>query len=940
MRAVIGPRWRSSLPRSYRPATLSFTAAQTWHSRTCRNLSTTRVLCQKSDVAEERVATAQELRQLLHDLDAASSSLSISSDALSAATKEDAADSLDLSPAPAIDDETIATYARKLYGDVLPAGLLSDSQYRVYERLYGTPQEAEQTEASDAAVPRVDNGPVGTGLLREGPDGALEEVDFMEEDDIVDEVEAEEDLEDALNTPEMQMLRKSKKGRFFERARKKEIDDKILYADMTRADEAQLAHLEKDWKAMGEDEKVMYLEDVRYFKLEFHLRSTGKDEEADELLQCLFIHFEASIKSAQQQVKIDEAAEHEEELEVDEEVEIDEAEPVEVVERAHPHTLANRFTTFPSTVQLPYSALVRPVSDMVSQTAPVHLAEATKRIFGGPGLPYSTSNPAFAKSLPQKQIPIDPSQTRLSDIEADSYLAAVMPGTYASVMSALVETRKRLGTEWLQKLLSKPGGPRILDAGSAGAAVLAFREVLNAEWQQLHDNSDDPTSFKDLTTAGGRAGGAPIAPPKGKATVLTSSDTMRKRASLLLDDTAFIPRLPDYVHASNPAAAQKGKFDIIFAPHTLWPLKETYLRKQYVANLWSLLDANGGVLILLEKGVPRGFEMIAGARKFLLDSRISSPESQIVAEEVAEEEEGSVFGVRDKEPGMIIAPCTNHAGCPMYTKSGTSAGRTDYCHFEQRYIRPPYLQKLLRARDKNHEDVGFSYLSIMRGRDLRVRNQQPVRQGNSATDRAFRGYEHDRGVDAEASVFDPTAPVLDDAPTSGVMHQSGPNGLSLPRAVFPPLKRTGHVILDLCTPSGTLERWTVPRSFSKQAFRDARKSRWGDLWALGAKTRVARSIKLGVDGKSQPHTINLKAVKLNAKAKKKLTEQSLQKKKKRAAPAIYDVPLDSETGKVDEAGIKPMIGGRMRRGKISGVRDRRDKTGQGRGRRRLAEDGV
>ena len=62
---------------------------------------------------------------------------------------------------------------------------------------------------------------------------------------------------------------------------------------------------------------------------------------------------------------------------------------------------------------------------------------------------------------------------------------------------------------------------------------------------------------------------------------------------------------------------------------------------------------------------------------------------------------------------------------------------------------------------------------------------------------------------------------------------------------MPPLKRRGHVILDLCTPAGNLERWTVPKSFSKRAFRDARKSSWGDLWALGAKTRVLKTARVG-----------------------------------------------------------------------------------------------
>ena len=59
------------------------------------------------------------------------------------------------------------------------------------------------------------------------------------------------------------------------------------------------------------------------------------------------------------------------------------------------------------------------------------------------------------------------------------------------------------------------------------------------------------------------------------------------------------------------------------------------------------------------------------------------------------------------------------------------------------------------------------------------------------------------------------------------------------------MKRRGHVIFDLCTPAGNIERWTVPRSYSRQAYRDARKSNWGDLWALGAKTRIPRNLKLG-----------------------------------------------------------------------------------------------
>jgi len=69
-----------------------------------------------------------------------------------------------------------------------------------------------------------------------------------------------------------------------------------------------------------------------------------------------------------------------------------------------------------------------------------------------------------------------------------------------------------------------------------------------------------------------------------------------------------------------------------------------------------------------------------------------------------------------------------------------------------------------------------------------------------------------------------------------------------PRIVFPPLKKSGHVAMDVCGPSGMwtfcvcnnlstgfrstgkILRMTVPKSQGKQPFYDARKSSWGDIF--------------------------------------------------------------------------------------------------------------
>jgi ribosomal protein RSM22 (predicted rRNA methylase) len=498
--------------------------------------------------------------------------------------------------------------------------------------------------------------------------------------------------------------------------------------------------------------------------------------------------------------------------------------------RAHPLTTLGKFMTEPRTISLPNDAMVGPVNVILSNFSKKHITETTHRIFGGPGLPHSTSTPP--KLLQQVPIPLGAAQHNMTDMEGNAFIAALYPGIYASAMSTLVEVRKRLGRDWLRSLMYREGGPRILDAGGGGAGILAWREVLKAEWSLI-----SPDHLKT----------SPVS--LGQSTVLTGSDALRHRASALLDNTTFLPRLPDYLHVrSGPtiederSPPKRKQYDVIIALHTLLPIQEDYLRNQHVQNLWSLLDPEGGVLILIEKGRQRGFEAIAGAREMILERLISSPGSTKY-ENLTESPDND--RLVHKDAGMIIAPCTNHSKCPMYVSPGEAKGRRDFCHFQQRYIRPPYLQRILGAKDCNHEDVRFSYIAVQRGVDQREANG--VVQGTDAADAASVGFEalsgENGGISIEegcegknmSSGEDVSAPL-----TSKMFHS-----FSLPRIILSPIKRQGHVILDVCTPAGKIERWTVPRSFSRQAYRDARKSDWGDLWALGAKTRVNRNLRIG-----------------------------------------------------------------------------------------------
>ena len=520
-------------------------------------------------------------------------------------------------------------------------------------------------------------------------------------------------------------------------------------------------------------------------------------------------------------------------------------------QRAHPLTSLGRFATSPRTVFLPTEAVIKPVEHLLSDYSNKHLRDVCERTFGGGGLPNSPLTPRSGRTMPQVPVPLQASQHSMGEMEANAFMTVIMPSTYAAINSVLVEIRKRLGTSWLNRLLAQEGGPRILDAGAGGAGIMAWRDIVKAEWEALHSSDRN----------------APPA-PVGKAIVLTGSDTLRHRSAALLENTTFIPRLPDYIHIRDSAtleddrpASQRKEFDVIIASHTLWPFKEEWERKEHVQNLWSLLSPNGGVLILIEKGVPRGFEAIAGAREMLLERYIASPNSQTY-ENSLESPLSDEAPQTQKGKGMIIAPCTNHNRCPMYPIAGMSRGRKDYCSFQQRYIRPQFLQRILGAKDRSHDDVDFSYISVLKGRDLReqsaisfggLEDPSSAPQNSTAerltpeqvTDQAFEGFEHLEALLESES---------DNATTSSEVTEitespdSLPSLRDMPRLVYPPLKRRGHVTLDVCTPAGNIERWTVPKSYSRQAYRDARKSSWGDLWALGAKTRVARNLRLGGPG--------------------------------------------------------------------------------------------
>jgi ribosomal protein RSM22 (predicted rRNA methylase) len=730
---------------------------------------------------------------------------------------------------PDSDPETVVRQAKRMFGDTLPKGYLSDKEYAVYERLYGAPlRNTKPEDVGFGSFGEFDHrdtfGVAKNALLRETRHGRLEEVEYTsraltglnagEEDAAIAEelltAQPPSDAQldyieaNASNQREVDAFLQLQKD--FEAARIVAVQDALAAAKQAAANEAQLVEDEEDLEEEYEDEE-------------------GEEEDPDDAEpDAQLLDWYSGQEGP----------------------------------RHHQYTMEGRFRTSPSTLQLPNVGFVEPITELLRRTDIKHIKATAQKHFGGPALPHSPATPRSGRNLAQKGLGMEAGHHRMSEIDADAFIATALPGIYASVTSTLVEVRKRLGPEWLRGLLNREDaegrGPRVLDAGAGGAGLAAWQSVLQAEWDTLRNS---PAESAEADPA-----------PSGKRTVVVGSNQLRHRISRFLENTQFLPRLPNYAHSVEnmekqldaPEVPQKRKvYDVIIATHLLMPLEKEYRRKDILDNLWSLLSPEGGVLIMLEKGHPRGFEAIADVRDRLLEEFIVPPTPGGVPEAIEQDAE------RIREPGMIVAPCTNHSKCPMYLSPGLSPGRKDFCHFSQRFTRPPFLQRILEAKHHNHEDIAFSYIAVRRGMpapnlvpaEASSSNVEggsvpigvrPIRQGVEATTQAFAGYED----------------VASDSPDR-------PHPLSLPRNILPPLKRKGHVTLDLCTPAGTIERWTVPRSFSRQAYRDARKARWGDLWALGAKTRVRRSVRLGrgiAEGEVIPQDGGVRATRAAASGKK------------------------------------------------------------------------
>jgi hypothetical protein len=133
--------------------------------------------------------------------------------------------------------------------------------------------------------------------------------------------------------------------------------------------------------------------------------------------------------------------------------------------------------------------------------------------------------------------------------------------------------------------------------------------------------------------------------------------------------------------------------------------------------------------------------------------------------------------------------------------------------------RPPFVRRTKHS-GVGHEDIGYSYVVIRRGPRPSIPGVKVGRLGEVG--RRQKQLEDAKRPPVELEVDDgnprnPPVPVIASSLAENMIesHDRNPSEIETvlqaeafhwPRLVFPPLKKSGHVVMDVCDSSGT---WTL-----------------------------------------------------------------------------------------------------------------------------------
>lgn len=429
-------------------------------------------------------------------------------------------------------------------------------------------------------------------------------------------------------------------------------------------------------------------------------------------------------------------------------------------------------------------------------------------------------------------------------MEVDAHIASIFLQNYGSVFQSLKELQKRVGIEnfkpqrvldvgfgpatgivALNDVLGENYRPDVKDAVILGSAEMQKRAkiILSRQLNEVVDSAETNLPVEEGKEVNGQADEIPQEDE-------LVGEVMTKKINVMTNLRSSIPGSKEY--------------DLVILTHQLLHDKNQF-PIQVDENIEHYLNmlAPGGHIVIVERGNPMGFEVIARARQVMLrpenfpEEFGKIPRPWLRGMSNKNKNEGGSRNIPSDYFLKVIAPCPHQRKCPLqvgnpnfYThKEGKDL---KFCNFQKSIKRPKFSIELKKGKllatswDNSQGDASrLKGTGRRNGRDYEILNYSYlILQRSHKDEKSLKEIEKLRNENGNVKY---------DVGSSGNDTQD-----TWPRIINDPVKRKGHVMMDLCAPSGELEKWTVSRSFSKQAYHDARKTKKGDLWTLGAKTQI------------------------------------------------------------------------------------------------------
>jgi ribosomal protein RSM22 (predicted rRNA methylase) len=188
-----------------------------------------------------------------------------------------------------------------------------------------------------------------------------------------------------------------------------------------------------------------------------------------------------------------------------------------------------------------------------------------------------------------------------------------------------------------------------------------------------------------------------------------------------------------------------SRFDLVIASFSLGELPSIEARQVTLELLWQFVKAETGILILIESGDARGAGIIGNARKHLLENNKPTYTLSRLFKESSSSESLPLYFPH------VLAPCGHEKECPLMSELRNPSNL--HCHFSQLV---PRLLKPTTSQRTNHP-MSYSYVILAKKTKPRLHNEVLLSK----------------------------------------------------RVLTNPLKRSGHVVLDICDGNSELPSRTV-----------------------------------------------------------------------------------------------------------------------------------